>query len=206
MTTVLERGMEHGFLEVNATRTTAKFRRYVAAAVDELRNSNAKVAKVALDAIESGRVRVDTLDDLTRDDYARVRRDYMKDGTVLPEKFDPDDHKSRAWRAITQDLNGYMWDDRIYITWGQSPKQLASTLVHEVNHVLNKSEEHYRGDKAALREEYRAFYVEALFASGGNGPLSAAKCREIKEGVIRDYALKRVTVDDVADVPPGFIA
>jgi len=42
--------------------------------------------------------------------------------------------------------------------------------VHEVNHVLNKSEEHYRGEKQELLEEYRAFYVEALFAADTDGP------------------------------------
>jgi hypothetical protein len=76
-----------------------------------------------------------------------------------------------------------------------------------VNHVLNESEEHYRGDKAILAEEYRAFYAEALYAAQmkGRRKLSAEECKDIKEGVIHDYGLKNVTPADVPDVPKGFV-
>lgn len=205
----LERGMEHVFLEVNPDRTSSAFRRRIGAALEVLQASGTKIGALTHEAIVTGKVLVDEIDDLSQADYARIRRDFLKDGVALPidghKKLH--DHHSQAWRAITTDMNGYMWDDRIYVAPGLSATQLASTLVHEVNHVLNKSEEHYRGDRAVLVEEYRAFYAEALWVAQQKGrrTLGAAECKEIKEGVIHDYGLKDVTAADVSDVPPGLI-
>jgi hypothetical protein len=105
-------------------------------------------------------------------------------------------------RAITASLAGYMWDDRVYVAPQMEPADIARALVHEVNHVLNESEEHYRGEKATLIEEYRAFYAEELFIGTDMTP---ARCKALKERVIADYLLKDVTPDDVPDVPPGIV-
>ena len=201
---MLERGMEHVFLEVNPARTSTQFRNYVGAALELLKKSDTPIGRLTFDLISSGAVKIDGLSDLTRADYLRVRHEMDKaGGRPLPMDRDTlDDKRSRAWRAITTDLTGYMWDDRIYVAEGLSSRDLASTLVHEVNHVRNHSEEAYRSPKAVLIEEYRAFYSEALF---GGEALSAARCRQLKEGVIRDYDLKDVGPDDVADLPPGLI-
>jgi hypothetical protein len=205
----LERGMQHVFLEVNPDRTSTEFRQRIGAALDVLKNSGSKIGLATHEMIVTGKVKIDEMDDLEKVDYLRIRRDYLKEGVALPidghKKLG--DHGSRAWRAITSDMNGYMWDDRIYVSPGLTAQQLASTLVHEVNHVINKSEEHYRGDKAILAEEYRAFYAEALFAAQmkGKRTLSAADCKDIKEGVIHDYNLKNVSPADVPDVPKGLV-
>jgi hypothetical protein len=205
----LERGMQHVFLEVNPDRTSTAFRRRVGAALDVLRASGTKIGALTHDAIVTGKVLVDEMDDLSKADYARIRRDALKDGRDLPADGHKmlHDHQSKAWRAITTNLSGYMWDDRIYVAAGLSAAELASTLVHEVNHILNQSEEHYRGDRAVLVEEYRAFYAEALWAAQQQGrrKLSADECRAIKEGVIHDYGLSGVVPADVSDVPPGVI-
>ncbi|MBM4279309.1 MAG: hypothetical protein FJ137_00640 [Deltaproteobacteria bacterium] len=199
----LERGMQHVFLEVNPERTSAAFRRYVGAALDELKSSKTAIGRQTHELIATGRVKIDDLGDLTRADYQRVRRELLRAGIDLPADHRVlEDKRSRAWRAITSDMNGYMWDDRIYVAKGLSPKELAATLVHEVNHVLNRSEEHYRSDAAIFVEEYRAFYCEALFRGE---QLTPAKCRAIKEGVIRDYALKGVSPVDLPDVPSGVV-
>ena len=88
-----------------------------------------------------------------------------------------------------------------YVSKGLSPKALAATLVHEVNHILNRSEEHYRGDAAIFREEYRAFYSEAIFRAE---PVDDPDfCRRLKEHVIDLYGLDGVSPDDLPDVPPG---
>ena len=75
-----------------------------------------------------------------------------------------------------------------------------ATLVHEVNHVLNRSEEHYRSDKAVLREEYRAALAERMLHAP---QLSAEAYRALKQQVIDNYGLHDVTPEDVADVPEG---
>lgn len=200
----LERGMEHMFLEVNPARTSSAFRRRVGAALEVLKDSGTKIGALTYEAIVTGQVLVDEIDDLSRGDYQHIRREYLKDGVTLPKDGHKQlgDHRSRVWRAITTTIDGYMWDNRVYIAPRLGAKELAATLVHEVNHVLNQSERHYRTPQAIFIEEYRAFYAEALFA--GHKP-DAAECRRIKEGVIHDYALKDVSPNDVADVPPGIL-
>lgn len=194
---MLERGMEHTFLEVNPARTSARFRRYVGEALQLLRNSDTRIGRLTWELVATGRVQLDELSDLSRADYLRARRELLKDGVRLPER-----PTEAAFRAITRSINGYMWDDRIYLSAGLSPKELASTLVHEVNHVLNRSEEHYRSDRQILVEEYRAFYSERVFAKQS---LSPAACKALKERVITDYNLRGVTPADVPDQPPGIL-
>ena len=84
---------------------------------------------------------------------------------------------------------------------GMTPKTLAKTLVHEVNHVLNRSEEHYRGDKNVFIEDYRAHYVEGLF---DGKRMDKRTCLGIKNRVIRNYGLD-VKPDDIPDKPNGII-
>jgi hypothetical protein len=201
----LEKGMQYPFLEVNPTRSSLAFRTEVQKALDVLRASKVPVAQAAFEAIVSGRVKVDTLNDLNREDFLHVRKDLAKDGVkVDAEEFlNLHDDKSKAMRAITSSIDGYMWDDRVYIATGRQPRDLAATLVHEVNHVFNESEEHYATPKDALREEYRAFYCEDWVRTGKTP--TKARCQEIKENVIRDYALKGVSPADIPDVPPGVL-
>jgi hypothetical protein len=106
--------------------------------------------------------------------------------------------------------NGVSWFNTVHAYWSegfserqseQDAQGLASTLVHEVNHILNESEENYRGDRSILCEEYRAFYAEAAFR--GEDASDPDVCRRIKQGVIEDYGLEGVTPDDVPGIPPG---
>ena len=205
VTGMLEKGMQYPFLEVNPARSSLAFRAEVQAALDLLRQGSSAVGKATFEAIATGKVRVDSLSDLSRDDFLRVRKDLVKSGVeVSVEDFlKLHDEKSRVSRAITSSMDGYMWDDRVYVRLGQKPAALAETLVHEVNHVLNRSEESYRGVKNVLVEEYRSAYAEELFRTG-KAP-GKARCQELKEGVIRDYQLQNVKPDDVSDVPPGVI-
>jgi hypothetical protein len=200
---LLEKGMQYPFLEVNPARTSLPFRTAVARALDVLRRAEDPVSRTTYEAIVGGRVKVDTLSDLSRADYQRLRRDLVPDGVTLrPQDFARLEHKP-VLRAITSSIDGYMWDDRVYIADGLSPERLASTLVHEVNHVLNKSEEHYRRPQAELVEEYRASYAEAVHRGERMTP---ARCRGLKEEVIREYGLQGVTPDDVPDLPPGVLS
>jgi hypothetical protein len=89
----------------------------------------------------------------------------------------PDD---RTWRGddevertLDRELAGYMWGNRLYFTLHTStdPIELAATLVHEINHVSNRSEcSYYRNidthevePDLAFVEEYRAFLSECYF-------------------------------------------
>jgi len=190
------------FTEVNAARTSPEFKAYVGKALDVLKKSPTPIGQATYRYITTGKVRIDELTDLTRADFNRARRT-LKGWGVNLSKDDFErlgDKRSRASRAVQENLTGYMWDDRVYVEPGLTPKKLAATLVHEVNHVINRSEEHYRSDTAAFTEEYRAFYAERLFAGEAMTP---AKCKALKAKVAKDYGFDQARLDEVPDVPPG---
>ncbi|MBI3183223.1 MAG: hypothetical protein HYZ28_13885 [Myxococcales bacterium] len=193
-----------GFSEVDPSHSSASFKRYVARALEVLRRSRTPIGRATYDVISRGRVRIDELSDLTRQDFRRVRRTIASFGTRVgsDEYHRLHDRKGHAWRAIEENIRGYQWDDRIYVERGLSPEKLASTLVHEVNHILNVSEEHYRGDTAALREEYRAFYAEMLFAGAKMTP---ERCKSLKQQIVREYGLTEAKLEEVRDQPPGIL-
>lgn len=190
------------FVEVRADRSSDAFRARVEGALAVLEASGTPVARQTLDAIRSGRVRVDELGDLTRADFRRVAKSYAVAGDPITGRWE-NLAKSPTLRKLEADMAGWMWDDRVYVAKSLTPVAMARALAHEVSHVLNESEEHYRGKRATLIEEYRAFLAEELAV--GSMP-SPAKLRAIKRGVIRDYELDGLAADDVADVPPGILA
>jgi hypothetical protein len=85
--------------------------------------------------------------------------------------------------TIETELDGYQWGNRLYFAFGaeMGTQELASTLVHEVNHVLNRSECHYYtdmeehlvDDSPAFVEEYRAFTAECVYTGHAD---NAAGC------------------------------
>src|SRR5688572_27653706 len=184
------------FREVNPKISDIGFRKYIQRGLEQLAKSDTPEARRTLKAITSGSVKVDLLSDLTASDFRHMRKD-------LPELRKADfpklhDARSKGFRTIAAALNGYMWDDRVYVHGNMSAKKLASILVHEVTHVLNRSEENYRSAKAVLLEEYRSFYAEKRFAGVEMTP---ERCRALKQYVIRTYELKGVTPADVPDLP-----
>ncbi len=137
-----DRGGAPAFLEVNPARSSANFRRYVTLALELLERDGSPIARLTARSIRDGRVLIDELRDLTCRDAERARREGSLD-----------------------DLDGYMWSNRIYVSRGQSVALLAATLVHETNHVINRSEVGYWDDlpTSAFLHEYRAFHAERMF-------------------------------------------
>lgn len=178
------------FSEVKPATTSPAFRRYIEAGLKLLAASDSPEAKRTLKAINGGRVKIDLFSDLTAADFRHMKKDLPDEKLVRQNR--------EAYRAISRNLNGYMWDDRVYVHRELSPKKLAATLVHEVTHVLTKAEENYRGPKAALRQEYAAFYAEKRFLGFEMTP---ARCLALKRYIIDLYALKGVTPADVPDLP-----
>ena len=190
------------FVEVNAAHTSKAFQKYVGQALEVLRKNKTPIGQATYRYICSGKVKLDEMSDLTRADYIRSTKNLANWGAkVSPDEFaDLHDPTSHASKVVTANLRGYMWDERIYLAEGMTPKQLASTLVHEVNHVINKSEEHYRGDTQALLQEFRADYAERLFAGEKMTP---AKGRALKLRIGREYGFDKARLEQIPDVPPG---
>lgn len=182
-----DRGTSSRFVEVDAGHSTLTFRRYIHAALDELAAHDSELAQLTLSSIKAGYVKIDELADLTCGDFLRVRADLPALG------LEPADHARLRTRgsdvtaAIAGEIDGYMWSNRIYVSRGQEPVRLAATLIHEVNHVVNRSEVGYYDDlpTSAFLHEYRAFYAEAEFDPGYYEDV------ELVDYVIENYELDR---------------
>ena len=194
------------FKEVNPSHSSEAFRDYIERALHALANSSHSLGRETFKSIVDGRVRIDEIADLTYPDFLRVLHDYQLAGKPLPLTNGDFDNlsreNSREAQVLTEALDGYKWDDRIYVSAGQSPRKLAATLVHEVNHVLNESTVHYyESHYNALLEEYRAFWVEAVFRGAHTD--DSEFCRRLKLRVARLYSLEDVDPDTIPDHPPG---
>ena len=83
-----------------------------------------------------------------------------------------------------------MWSNRIYVARGMDARHVAATLVHETNHVLNRSEVGYYDDlpTSAFIHEYRAFYVERTFEPEEYAGI------DLVDFVITNYELDRAKI------------
>ena len=153
------------FTEVDPSHSSRAFRAYIGKALDVLAADDSELAHLTLTSIAAGYVRVDELVDLTCADFERVRADLPDAGLVPADYARLHDRSSPVKSAIENALDGYMWSNRIYVSRGQTAKRLAATLIHETNHVVNRSEVGYYDDlpTSAFIHEYRAFYLEAQF-------------------------------------------
>jgi len=152
----------------------------------------ARLARATHQRLRAGDVQVLSLQALTADDYQRVRREFQlshPDAYTFPEDHEAFVAGSAETEFVLSRYDGWMWAERVYLDVGSlgssAAEELASTLVHETNHVLNRSEENYYVYVAgadrdcsildlaarlvvdpakALREEYRAFYAEYVFS------------------------------------------
>lgn len=179
------------FDEVDAAHSTKAFRDYVGKALDKLDAHDSQLARLTLWSIESGFVKIDELRDLTCADFERVRAD-LPDAHLEPsDRATLHARSSAAAKAIENELDGYMWSNRVYVSRGQTAVRLAATLIHEVNHVLNRSEVGYYDDlpTSAFIHEYRAFYAESLF-----DPEEYAGI-DLVDYVIENYELDRAKID-----------
>ncbi len=186
------------FDEVDPTHSTKTFREYVNKALDKLDAHDSQLARLTLWSIESGFVKIDELRDLTCADFERVRAD-LPDANLEPsDRATLHARNSAAAKAIENELDGYMWSNRIYVSRGQTAQRLAATLIHEVNHVLNRSEVGYYDDlpTSAFIHEYRSFYAESLFDPEEYEGIDLA------EYVIVNYELDRSKIDPAVLATP----
>ncbi len=156
-----------GFVEVDPSHSSATFRRYIERAIVKLEVDDSQIAQLTAKSIRAGKVRIDELVDLTCWDFERARQELSTAATPLASEDwqTLQDPGSDAAAVLSAELDGYMWSNRIYVSRGQTVTRLAATLIHETNHVINRSEVGYWDDlpTSAFLHEYRAFYAEAMF-------------------------------------------
>jgi hypothetical protein len=154
-----------GFSEVDPSHSNKTFRRYIEAAIAALERDPSEIATLTARSIRDRRVKIDELVDLTCWDFERARND-LPDAGLLPGDWHTlQDRGSAAAAVLKRELDGYMWSNRIYVARGLTVKRLAATLIHEINHVLNRSEVGYYDElpTSGFVHEYRAFFAEAIF-------------------------------------------
>lgn len=152
------------FVEIDPSHSNPTFRAYIGRALDALEEHDSELAHYTLESITAGHVLIDELSDLTCGDFLRVARD-LPDLDIQPGDYEDLTPRSELTAAIANEIDGYMWSNRIYVSRGQDATRLAATLIHEVNHVINRSEIGYYDDlpTSAFLHEYRSFYAESLF-------------------------------------------
>lgn len=173
-----------------------------------------RLANETLARIQDGLVRIDTLEDAIPEDLYHMCRDYMLDACLTP-LADPSTFQADQATVdfLFKSLAGYMWGDRIYLTIDAStdPAVLAATLVHESNHVLNRSECSYYtdlesqmvDDKKAFLEEYRAFATEYVFQNeDADKDPNAANMYASKTLVDLGYGFTTTITDIAGQDPP----
>ncbi len=100
-------------------------------------------------------------------------------------------------KLLLENLDGYQWGNRLYFAFPETPEPaaLAITLVHEVNHALNRSECSYYTDMSthaldstlSFVEEYRAFVTECVYRRGRNATADRCDTWANSELVDRGY-------------------
>lgn len=191
-------GSGRAFTEVNRSRSSSSFRRYVRNALDRLAASDSQLARLTLSSIEQGHVQIDELADLTCPDFLRVLRDSPDLPYTAADWPRLHDRDSEVLEALTNELDGYMWSNRIYVGRGQRALHLASTFVHEVNHVINHSDLAYYEDlpTSGFVEEYRAFDAERRF----NPEMFEGV--DLVDYVITEYGFDRAKIDPAVLAAP----
>jgi hypothetical protein len=208
------------FDEVNPANTTTEFRSMIENALVEMCQSqtDGDLGYASYQSIASLLVEVDVLADLTDFDYSTVLVFYG----LTPDDITRED----AIAMFERDLAGYMWGNRIYLHPALDPPTLAATLVHEVNHVLNRSDENYylpldrevsdsertqilnsltEDPARAFTEEYRAFYLEEVYAGAPLDIGAQQSMRDLKLEVRNLYGWVGLDVDQFPDVPDGVL-
>lgn len=158
------------------------------------------LAGETLARIEAGDVWIGPLSEARGLDLWHMCQDAMPGECGDVPAADSEWQDAELIQVVGAELDGYMWGDRLYFTVSEStdPRELAATLVHEVNHVLNRSECSYYSDieahtldhELAYVEEYRAFLTECFLNGGAQATVEG--CSDWAHSTLdeREYGLE----------------
>jgi hypothetical protein len=209
------------FVEVMPGNTSAAFRTEIEDALRWLcqTQTDRDLSYHSYASIAQGLVEIDRLEDMTDLDY-RTALVFagIEYGSISREE---------AMERLADRLYGYMWSNRIYLNMAvdRTTTELAGTLVHEVNHVVNRSDENYylplEGELSeaerleildslqtdpgrAFIEEYRAFYIEAALSGESLDRGHHQSMYGLKRWVANGYGFD-IIVNEFPDYPTGVL-
>ena len=169
-----------------------------------LARSPSPIAANTLRALRSGVAHLDTLDRLTVEDCVMLLTENPKPWAGIAaagECGKAEEGLATVPAAVLERVSGFTNGDRIYVNPARSTRDMATTVVHEINHVANHSQDHYGTHAEILREEYRAYWVAQHFEDAGR-PVGGAYLGWLKHWIVENYALD-ASPAELTDVPSG---
>lgn len=189
----------HGFTDVNPAQPLAgTTRAELVAALDTLADTaehaetelTRDLAFFTLERVEEGDVLLGSIEGARGIDRWHMCKDYQL--AACEGSFDGDPEwvgDEAVTDLLTNELDGYQWGNRLYFSFRDDTDavSVAATLVHEVNHVLNRSEcsyyedieAHVTDDTLAYLEEYRAFFSECFYSDDADADLTGCNAHAL---------------------------
>ena len=146
----------------NMNRIRAVVKERVIDALELIKMSPEPIAKETFNFIINGPIQFRTYCDLSISDYAKIRQydidhgNTLKLGTFLPTPLEIEKMAELYW--------GWPFDQTIYVSHLiHTTKDMASTIVHEVNHMINQ-DIHILYSNDEILVETEAFLSEKMLA------------------------------------------
>lgn len=128
-----------------------------------LRSKDNPIARYTVKLIDSKKIEVLPYAKMEEGDYLALRDEHSDADKTKFSVMHPLVRK--AVQILHNNWWGRIYDNRIYICDVKNPTQFARIIVHEVNHYINDSNNHYETNEDIFTEELRAHIAEALVFS-----------------------------------------
>ena len=178
---------------------------FLASVRAHLASSRSPIGRNTFEALENGTILLDTLDNLTVSDCRQLVEENPRQwsGVVAADEcVERANGRARVPAKILSTVSGYQHENRIYVRRTPKIAEAAATVVHETNHVANRTHERYGSAHEILEEEYRAYYVTLLYTDG-RAP-GAGYLGWLKRWIVEQYALD-IAPASIPDVPRGVL-
>lgn len=133
---------------------------------------------------------------LNKKDFSALKNDFQDETQkVLPAHYPPSKYTTKQ---LDQTWLAKICDNRIYVRYYlKNVQQLKKILVHEANHFLNNSQDHYDTPEQVFQEEFRANIAEKM---SNNIPLTRFRLKKMAQKVSKTY---KTPLPSTLEVPQG---
>lgn len=160
-------------------------------AIELIKRNHSIVAPKVLEAIDLHRITVNSFFNMSEEHYQEMQEDMLEENSIiLPTEYPP---TAEAVKLIEGKLSGIIYEDKhIYLSSRQTTQEIASTLVHEICHFLNR--DIYRRERKTsssqlfrYKDEVRSFTAEKIFERDGHC-LRRSDIKKIHTRVAKAYS------------------
>lgn len=153
------------------------------------------IAEYTLEIINKGILKIFPYHKMQKRDFNEYRKQYNNLAKEkIPNRFPP---AKSVFKKFSTEWSAKILEDRVSIDDSiTEPKKIAEILVHEANHFLNCSYDHYDSEQQIFEEELRAEVAEILVFSR----LTRYKLAETAKSVSESY---QVPLPKIVTFPEG---